>query len=335
MKPEQHLQALTSKYPLMNKWVNHFLVSKGRDLPTWPDWCFLPMAAWYSMVSANYQVERLPLNLIHDVSQLAAIGTWRYTQGIFKIDPDTSTELMRSPISGNIPSEILYRLPEWSVYLETPGQNWEDLPMYGFWAHMEWDVSTERHELRLLINCGAEQLVPFPLHIGRWTIVEAIDKATAEASRQAEGFIDILPPNWSEYQDVARGLSGQVARLISLLLYLCLDEPEIENVVTPDIRPTKPRPKKTKKGVKIFPASGTKTWNVGRDTGNMLRQSVKDQEYDVTGKPTERSVRSHIRRGHWHGYWTGPRKGERRFVYHWIHPLLVRGDKKRNARTLT
>lgn len=37
------------------------------------------------------------------------------------------------------------------------------------------------------------------------------------------------------------------------------------------------------------------------------------------------SVRPHVRRAHWHHFWTGPRDGERELVCHWIPPTLVKG----------
>lgn len=35
--------------------------------------------------------------------------------------------------------------------------------------------------------------------------------------------------------------------------------------------------------------------------------------------------KAHIRKGHWHGYWTGPRKGERIYILKWVMPTFVRG----------
>lgn len=35
------------------------------------------------------------------------------------------------------------------------------------------------------------------------------------------------------------------------------------------------------------------------------------------------TVRPHMRRAHWHHYWTGPRDGERRLVLKWIAPTMV------------
>ncbi len=38
---------------------------------------------------------------------------------------------------------------------------------------------------------------------------------------------------------------------------------------------------------------------------------------------THASPRPHIRRGHWHGYWTGPRSGKQKSELRWIAPLML------------
>ena len=37
-------------------------------------------------------------------------------------------------------------------------------------------------------------------------------------------------------------------------------------------------------------------------------------------------VRPHVRRAHWHGYWYGPREGERNFKLKWLPPVAVKID---------
>ena len=62
----------------------------------------------------------MPLNRVPDVGLLAAIGTWRYSQGIYRFD-DSVYEALRDTVpSGDMPVDVLYRLPEWCVYIETP-----------------------------------------------------------------------------------------------------------------------------------------------------------------------------------------------------------------------
>lgn len=37
--------------------------------------------------------------------------------------------------------------------------------------------------------------------------------------------------------------------------------------------------------------------------------------------------RAHIRRGHWHHYWTGPRGSKQTYVLHWLPPIIVSGTE--------
>lgn len=313
LRPVEHLNTAMKLYPNIGQKVDDFRAAKGKQLPEWPDWCFLPMAAWYAIVADSNGTAQVPLNLMGDVAQLAAIGCWRYSQGIYRIDPDLLQALTDSPVSGRLPTDVLFRLPEWCVYIETPGCHWMGQPLHGFWAHLEWDANTGRTELRILLDCE-DRLAPLVLHIGAWTITEAVDRMMSEARQQAQSRGFSLPNRPDDVQ-----LTGaEINPLISLLLYLCSEEPEIDDARQPGTAPARPQPKKTKRGWRLFPPSKPRLWTVGATLGEALRQAN-------TGEHTGRTVRPHLRRGHWHGYWTGPRRGDRRFVYRWISPLVVAG----------
>lgn len=77
MFPTEHLINISKQYRDAWTQVEVFRQSRGVDLPDWPAWCFLPMAAWYAIVRAQHKANQLPFNLIGDVAKLAAIGTWR------------------------------------------------------------------------------------------------------------------------------------------------------------------------------------------------------------------------------------------------------------------
>ncbi|MEI7307014.1 hypothetical protein, partial [Pectobacterium atrosepticum] len=57
--------------------------------------------------------------------------------------------------------------------------------VHGFWVHLEHDVNDGRDELRLLVDSD-NALYPLILHLGNWTISEAMDRALEEARVQAE-----------------------------------------------------------------------------------------------------------------------------------------------------
>lgn len=43
---------------------------------------------------------------------------------------------------------------------------------------------------------------------------------------------------------------------------------------------------------------------------------------------THASPVAHIRRAHWHHFWTGPRDGERALVVRWLPPIPVNADEQ-------
>jgi hypothetical protein len=95
------------------------------DIATWPEHVYLPMeraAIGLAMWHAQHAPKRLdPMSLVGPASMLAGLATWRVTQGIYRFDPDIYAALVDTPVTGNIPGELFARLPEWCLYLETPG----------------------------------------------------------------------------------------------------------------------------------------------------------------------------------------------------------------------
>lgn len=315
-RPKQHLQAAARLYPGAWRQADDFRSGRGRDLPAWPDWCFLPLAGWYSIVCADAGVARLGpqhAQRVGDVGRLAALGTWRLTQGIYRFDPDLFNAVAKTPVTGDLPVELFYRLPEWCVYVETPGQCWLDTPLYGFFAHMEWDANDGRTELRLVLDCEAA-LQPLPIHIGKWPLDEALQRAIAEAKRQA-----IYHGMTARVAQVPDALDLSLDPFISLLLYLCSENAEIG---AGGDRPQNPEPKRTKKGWRLFAPDKTRQWDVGVRLGAALRRGQSAAH--EPGDSTHASPRPHVRRAHWHTYLVGPGRNERRLQ--WLPPIPVNVD---------
>lgn len=324
LRPIEHLRATMRLYPSTGRMVDEFRADKGKGLPDWPAWCFVPMAGWYALASQdNYTQllhgQRLPLHLIPDVGKLAAIGSWRYSQGVYRLDADLQRALGETLIVGDIPCEVLYRLPEWCVYVETPGREWLGSPLYGYWCHLEYDINTHRSELRLLLDTETD-LVALPIHIGPWTVTEAIDRMISESNRQV--LANKIRINQPVTTDDIQIVAAAVNPLISLLLYLCSEAPDVDDEREPGVSPSRPKPTRTKRGWRLFPAEKPRIWTVGRHLGQQLRKTSAELTVE-----TGRSVKPHLRKGHWHGYWLGPRKSERKFIYKWIMPMIVSGGE--------
>lgn len=316
------VETLSHDYPECWAQLDMFRAAKGApDLGTWPDWCYLPMAAAYAVVS---QGGAMPAGRAGDVARVAALAAWRMTQGIYRFDPAVYDAMRATPVAGDIPHSVLYRLPEWCVYIETPGMRVGDAPLHGAWAHLEHDMGNGRAELRLLLDMDA-RLLPIPLHLGAWPLSESISRMmdTSAGIALARGGAPVP-------RELAGPLHEVAEPIVSLLLYLCSQAAEIESGQR---RPSNPEPKRTKRGWRLFQADRPTTWDVGVRLGTALRRAYQAEQ---TGQGGEHAgPRPHIRRAHWHTILSGPRlrddgsaipPAERRADLRWMPPIPVNVD---------
>ena len=77
------------------------MLTKKSSLPDWPPYVLLPVAGWYAIASEQL-AHGAPLDIekARHVARLAAIGTWRYSQGIYRIAPELMQALLDSPMDG-------------------------------------------------------------------------------------------------------------------------------------------------------------------------------------------------------------------------------------------
>jgi hypothetical protein len=136
-------------------------------LGPWPDWCFLPTEIclggiinrlaelqgetrmhfeegpdgelYTSMLLGglpdrdNSFAPLIQFELHSRAAQMALYSAWRLTKGIYQFDPDVFAAVWETPITEHVPSELLLRLPEWAVYVETPSAP----DIYGFFATLD------------------------------------------------------------------------------------------------------------------------------------------------------------------------------------------------------
>jgi hypothetical protein len=324
-RPLQALRDIEAQYP--GAWdmaTRARILREKAEVPHWPDWCYVPVEAWLMIAHTIRESQSKPdvSDWIKDLGELAALGAWRMTRGIYRFDPDVYTPLVESGYSGDIPTEVLLRLPEWGIYIETPGLTFFDECVFGAFISLDYDPPTKARELRMVLDC-ASNLVPVPLPFEHKTFEESFrsikwggiaqddnGKITTFAAQK----MDIVPP-----------IYGQI---LPLILYLCSDEPDITGKIG---HPGNPAPIRTKRGERLFAASGEKVWDVGVRMGAAIRKWTRDETHHVSDVPgTHASPRPHIRRAHWHGFWSGPRSGNRRFSLKWMPPIpvnMILGDE--------
>lgn len=305
--PEKILRNIKQKVPDLNRYI---VEAYNKTLPlraAYPSYTFLPLDIWYDIALRIAEAEGL--ELLPVLADMFFAGTWQYSKGIYTFDPDLLLALSESAIDGNIPADILTRIPEHCVYIDACG---------GFFAQLLYDPDLHCPLLGLY---GAEQVVFVPLIHG--PLDEALDKYRKLPRFQNDE--DIIGKFTDEIAAQERDFAE---KCLNLILYLCSSEPDITTDRQPGYSRYRSEPVKTKKGLRLFPADRVHNHNVGASVGAQLRR-VTDTGAEVA--PIEYqggTKRAHLRRGHWHGYWKGSRKAEdREFIFHWIPPLIAGGKR--------
>jgi hypothetical protein len=321
-RPVQHLRELATKYPKAWKQYQGFRENKASpELGDWPSWCYVPLAAAYTIVSGGGE-NRVAPDAVQDVGILGALAAWRMTQGIYRIDHDLFAELWDSPIMGDVPVECLFRLCEWCVYVEVPPGSVPGPHLHGFYVHLEHDMNDHHAELRLVLDCDGG-LVPFPVHLfpGR---LEALIKAMVEESAEVARREGLGARDPRSLRSVVDNIAHLMEPLISVLLYLCTDDVELVDPAGRKRKPGPPVPIKTAAGYKVFTPSTPTTWDVGFKMGAALR-AARQKSSEGEGEGSHASPRPHVRRAHWYAFWYGPKASpeKRTLRLRWLHPMLV------------
>jgi hypothetical protein len=226
LRPGNIVHSFFRKYPDACKQVDEFRANR-KELGDWADWCFLPLAGAYAIVT-NGKTIQSP-NQVQHVGILGALAAWRVTQGIYRYDPTTFDALWKTPVTGDIPTEVLYHLPEWCVHIPTPDQTWQGSILNGFFAQLEQDMKDRRTELRLVLDVtgpAGGQLIVMPIHLGKGGVTEGVEAMLKESARH-------FPVTVYTSEGEAERLSSDISPLVSLVLYLCSQAAEIREAWVP------------------------------------------------------------------------------------------------------
>lgn len=317
-RPLAHLTELGRRHPTVWKGVDHLRSLRGSELPAWPTWCYLPLAGGIAAATQGRNPTSLDeqLQVARDAATITALAAWRQTKGIYQFHPDLLDALWDTPVTGDLPTQVLKRLPEWCVYIPLERELSKTETLHGAWAHLEWDANDHSEELRLLLDINNE-LLPIPIDLVG-TLREGIDSVTTEALMRTNSVM-----HTGDLEQATSGIAALAEPIISLLLYLCSEEPELDG----EGQPGNPRPKKVKGGTRTFPVPGPRLWNVGSRIGAKLKTAHERITSDREEEPGGRArPRPHLRRAHWAIRWTGPRTQEQTPVLRWIQPTLVAAD---------
>lgn len=305
---QNHITRITAQYPQTWQKAEEFRLKNGDDVH-WPEWCYLPTGGSTVIVESYHGPQH-----IASIPEHSALAPWRLSQSIYSFDPEVKAELYKTSISCEIPAKAFLGLPEWCVYIDNPELEFHTRPILGFFAHLEYDLRDQHTELRIVMDLG-ETTMMLPLHLDN-TLEDSIQKMflaifSALGIEKPENIPPFLMQMVPEEETIHK--------MINLILYLCADPDFQSSSGSPLPPPARPQPKKTKKGLRMFPPQKPTYYMSGFSLGEKLR-SARSQD----GEPTGNKQRPHVRRAHWHTYWTG--EGRSNLKVRWLHPILVNAD---------
>jgi hypothetical protein len=325
--PERFLLKIKSEYPIKN-WLklSEKVMKDCRKL--FPKQVLFPIELFEQFVIfankekySNIKKSDVRFLLSLESSKLTAAVNWMFSKGVYRLDNDIFKSIISTKINGNIPMDVLLRLPEYCIFFDTKGFDWGDKRIiHGFFAHLDYSTIENEFYLRLLIvNDNDFICMPLVLKLDKnITIKQSLEYIVDSALKETD--FKKKDKEWLLHYSRQDFYTNFIQPYISLLLYLCQKEPDIDNDRIPGISPKRAEYKKTKKGNRLFEPKGVKYWNVGVKTGDVLRNSYEKAIAEGKKKAP------HLRRAHWHGYWLGPRNGDRVFEYRWLSPIYVCGE---------
>jgi len=238
-----------------------------------------------------------------------------------------------TPVTHDLPGELLHRLPEWCVYIEL-GRMTSSGFVHGVWARIGFDTQTREEELDLLSEVGDHLVyVRRPL-VG--TLEDSLLVSLRDARHLAGG--DPVKLLQAEMAHVDRRAMAEP--ILSVVLYLCSANAEIRASGERQ-RPTRPTPRRRASGELRWPGASAPTiWETGTRLGAALR-CAQDNLAELVGEGTGSSVRPHVRRAHWHACWVGAHESRarvartsrahespaRRREVRWLPPIRVNLDQ--------
>lgn len=325
LPPLAAVQTYTKRYPNIWNKIDRLLERAKESPPI--EWdrsiCMCPIAAANAVASTYTDSCYDPPT----PSLLAALYAWRKEKLIYTFDADITEELLNTADDIVVPVEILERLPSKCIYicfsepLKQPGVD-------GFFAFIEHDPHTKSKELRINpIDEYGDKGTHFSLHLSHGaTIGQGMEESAKYAFEQYKKIKELYPGEepdiaLKEFLDEQKAATPFIEFCVQLLLYICADNADIEE--NPKQKSIYHPTSKVRDQFKEI-----RQWDVGVKIGASLRkvkaQSAPHQPSDAHSERRYKN-RPHIRRAHWHHFWTGPRDNPK-LILRWVSSIAVNAE---------
>lgn len=326
LPPFDLLKKVTKKFPGIWGVIDSLVKS---PTPNWDERCYLPIGLAigifpdFKLVDWERQKRR-----IYYALQFSALSVWRMDKEIFQFSPELEGLLFEQSSDDDIdiPSQVLVYLPYRAFYVRySSTQECDGEKFDGFFVHYEWDTQrggelcirflflTEKLETAGTEIKLSEKTLSESFSVYRQLTEKSLKKIQEEERRKSV----------SDGHDVAfREIlisPEMIKNALELVLYICAQNTD----VTASPKQATYHPKKGKIEDRY---AEVRTWDVGVRLAPKIRLAREAERKGTSGEhKSHASPRAHMRRGHWHHYWTGPKDGERNLILKWTAPMLIGG----------
>lgn len=323
--PLELLRRMTAEHPGI--WDDMEMLHKENGtggLPHWPEWCYAPIAAaMASVMGPDEATLDRKREAVRDAQAVAALAPWRQSKEVYVLDPDMQGLLFEQE-DLDLSVETLLRLPYPGFYIEFAADNsYISKTFHGVFIHLEYDVDNGDRELRLLYLPRAGIPFGIPVHLDAGTIADSVRETYRQAHKAVEEDPELRRALLTD--EACMDQQADIYRqTVQVVLYLCAQNAEISQNSEQAFY-TKRTPTIKDRYAEI------RKWDVGMRIGKAIR--AYRGESVAKSKPEgghHASPRPHMRRGHWHSFWSGPKADpdQRKLELMWVAPTIVGANQE-------
>ena len=286
--------------------------NKLNNYSIWPKYCYMTVHEYLGILANGDEgVFDSPdgIFLARLAQALAALAPWRISKEIYVMNPEVE-EILSEQDDVKVNKDILLTLPYYSFYIKTNDLKINGYEVDGFFVCLDYEYADKTMELRLTYILPDLTWIEFPILLKFKTIQESLDFLYDEG-------------NIPEYKD--NETNKDIKHLLTVSLQLILYILSINTDISEDPEQMKIyRPAKNIEAIKNK-YSEVRKWNVGFRIGQTIKANKQriEREQSQPRVGSHSSKRPHMRRGHWHSFWTGPRDGDRKLVVKWVSPMFI------------
>lgn len=241
------------------------------------------------------------------------IYKWKSCKHVYLFNDVLSKSLSEMPLQDDMPMDALSKIPYPVLYCQTPGITFAR----GFcvtvdeYLHFDDSMNVVKKEKHLIVKLfprvAATNIssVNFYLSLERKTLKDAF----AEMD-DGDAFLNLTTSDTDK-----DGMKALMASVINHLLYI-ISENSDQRVVYKSSGKAKRRTTKAT------------VHEAGAIVGRKLFQASIVYRHKEEHEGCGRSPRAHVRRAHFHHYWTGSKKSKegQQLIVKWLNPILVNTD---------